>query len=95
MTTTATGFSSLLADLHLVPLWHLDDEILPPQPTPSAEPSLWLYPDVRRALLDSVAVADGEVERRVLLNRSASDPAFLVALTDEPALRALGFYRRA
>ena len=67
MTTTATDFSARLADLHLVPLWHLDEEILPPEPTPSAEPSCWRYPDVRRALLDSVAVADGEVERRVLL----------------------------
>jgi gentisate 1,2-dioxygenase len=100
MTTTATnpsvpGFDSRLADLHLVPLWRLADEILPPEPTPSAHPAHWRYADVRDALFESARAEAGEeeaeaaeaAERRVLLlvnpglgGRVATTPTLVAGL---------------
>ncbi len=90
MATTATDFDARLAGLRVVPLWRLAEEILPPEPAPSALPWHWSYPAVRSALLESASVpaTDPDArERRVLLlanpglgGRAATTPTLVAGV---------------
>jgi len=61
-------FYTRIAGRHLRPLWEVLDDLVPPQPRPSARPALWRYDDVRPPLMESgKLITAAEAIRRVLI----------------------------
>jgi len=61
-------FYTRIAGRHLRPLWEVLDDLVPPQPRPSARPALWRYDDVRPAIMESGnLITAEEAVRRVLV----------------------------
>jgi len=61
-------FYTRIAGRHLRPLWEVLDDLVPPQPRPSALPALWRYEDVRPAIMESGKLITAmDAVRRVLI----------------------------
>jgi gentisate 1,2-dioxygenase len=61
-------FYHRIADCHLRPLWEVLDELVPLEPRPRAQATLWRYADIRPAIIESGRLITAmEAVRRVLI----------------------------
>ena len=75
LTPARRAFYERLRAFGSAPLWEVMGAIIPPQPTPRAQPVLWAYDEMRPLLLEAAELlTEKEAERRVLILENPGMP---------------------